>query len=377
MADDDGSERRWLIYGANGYTGRLTAAEAVARGLRPILAGRDAEPVRRLAEELGLEHRVFPLTDPGSLRAALTDVEAVLHCAGPFVETSRPMVQACLASAAHYLDITGEITVFEAVFARHEAACEAGVCLLPGVGFDVVPTDCLAARLAEALPDASELDLAFVNDRGGLSRGTARTMVKNLPHLGAVRRDGRIVPVPAAWKDRELLLPRPGGGELRRRVMTVPWGDVSTAYHTTGIPNIRVFTGVPPATLSWLRRLRPLIPLTGLGPVKRLIMARTERRFADQKGPDEATRESSRVFVWGEARTADGRRAVGTLTTPEGYTFTARAAVECVQRLLAASGSADAVPAGTHTPARAFGADLVEAIEGVKMGELRLESAAE
>jgi short subunit dehydrogenase-like uncharacterized protein len=373
MSDHDGAGRRWMIYGANGYTGRLTAAEAVARGLRPILAGRDAEPIERLAGELGLAHRVFPLTDPGSLRAALDDVAAVLHCAGPFVETSRPMVQACLASATHYLDITGEISVFESVFGRDGEAREAGVSLLPGVGFDVVPTDCLAARLAAALPDATELDLAFVSDRGALSRGTARTMVKNLPHLGAVRRDGRIVPVPAAWKDRELVLPRPDGGELRRLVMTVPWGDVSTAYHTTGIPNVRVYTGVPPATLRWLRRLRPLIPLTGLGPVKRLIMARTERRFARRKGPDEATRESGRVYVWGEAHSEDGRRAVGYLTTPEGYTFTARAAVECVQRLLAGTGAAGGVPAGTLTPSRAFGADLVEAVEGVEMGEVRVE----
>jgi short subunit dehydrogenase-like uncharacterized protein len=368
MADEDGARRRWLIYGANGYTGRLVAAEAVARGLAPVVAGRDAETVGRLAGELGLEHRVFPLTDPGSLRAALADVEAVLHCAGPFVETSKPMLAACLESRTHYLDITGEISVFESVFRRDEAAREAGITLLPGVGFDVVPTDCLAARLAEALPGAQELDLAFVPDRGELSRGTARTMVKNLPHLGAVRRDGKIVPVPAAWKDRELELPKPDGGTLRRRVMTVPWGDVSTAFHSTGIPNVRVFTGVPPSTLRWLRRLRPLIPLTGLAPVKGLIMARTEHRFARRRGPSEEVRETSRTWVWGEARHPDGRRAVGHLTTPEGYTFTARAAVECVQRLLAGG-----VPAGALTPSRAFGAGLVEAVEGVEMGEVKVE----
>ena len=355
-----------LIYGANGYTGELVARRAVEVGLRPLLAGRREEAVAGLAGELGLAHRAFPLSDPGSLRAALADVDAVLHCAGPFVDTARPMVAACLASRTHYLDITGEMVVFEGVLARDEEARHAGVTLLPGVGFDVVPTDCLAARLAAALPGASHLALAFVSDGGGLSRGTTRTMIRNLPHLGAVRRDGRIVPVPAAYDSRRLSIALPGGDVFTRWVMTVPWGDVSTAYHTTGIPNVRVYTGTPPKAIRRLRRLRWLLPLTGWGPVKRLLMARAERRFATRKGPDAETRERGRVVVWGEARHPDGRRAEGSLVVPEGYRFTAHAAVECARRVLAGC------EPGAHTPAGLFGPGLVESIEGVEVGDIRV-----
>jgi short subunit dehydrogenase-like uncharacterized protein len=358
---------RWLIYGANGYTGELVARQAVDRGLQPVLAGRDADAVARLAGELGLEHRAFPLTDPGSTRHGLADMAAVVHCAGPFIETSRPMVAACLDTATHYLDITGEIPVFEAVLGRDEAARRAGVVLLPGVGFDVVPTDCTAARLARALPGANDLELAFVSDGGELSRGTTRTMIKSLPHLGAVRRGGRIVPVPAAWEAKEIDIPLPDGRTLRRWVMSVPWGDVSTAFHTTGIPDVRLYTGTPPKAIRRLRRLRPLLPLLGWAPVKGLLLRLVERRFARRRGPDAEARERGRVYVWGRAADADGRTATATLVTPEGYAFTARSAVECLTRVLAG----DAEP-GARTPAGAFGPELVEAIDGVEVGELVL-----
>ena len=181
----------WMIYGANGYTGELAAREAVARGLRPVLAGRNGETVGALARELGLEHRAFGLDDPSALVRGIEGMAAVLHCAGPFVHTSRAMVAACLAARAHYLDITGEIAVFEKVLARGEQAREAGVALLPGVGFDVVPTDCLAARLAAALPDATELVLAFASNGAAISRGTQKTMIESLPHAGAY--DGLVI----------------------------------------------------------------------------------------------------------------------------------------------------------------------------------------
>jgi len=112
----------WMIYGANGYTGELTAREAVRRGQRPILAGRNAAAIEALARELGCESRVFDLDAPH-----LDGIQAVLHCAGPFSHTSKPMVNACLAAGAHYLDITGEIAVFESVFRRDADAKQRGI----------------------------------------------------------------------------------------------------------------------------------------------------------------------------------------------------------------------------------------------------------
>ncbi len=352
--------RTWMIYGANGYTGELVARRAVERGERPILAGRDAAAVEALAADLDLPARPFPLTDPGSARVNLVDVDAVLHCAGPFVHTSRPMVDACLGSHTHYLDITGEIGVFESILPRDAEAKRAGAALLPGVGFDVVPTDCLAARLAAALPGATHLELAFHSERGGVSRGTLKTMIESLPHAGAERRNGKIVPLPAVYDLKEIEL---SCGP--RWAMTLAWGDVSTAFHTTGIPNIRVYTGTPPAAARRLQRLRALLPVAGLGPVKALLKAWVDHR---DPGPDEETRKSARVYLWGRATDATGASVTGTLETPEGYAFTAESAVECTLRALA-GGPGFAGP-GAWTPSRAFGADLVAELPGVSVGEL-------
>ena len=351
------SDPRLLIYGANGYTGELVAEEAVRRGMRPILAGRNAEAVGALADRLGLESRVFGLDDPAAAAAGLEGVAAVLHCAGPFILTSKPMIAACLAAGAHYLDITGEIGVFESVQRRGDEARQAGIALIPGVGFDVVPTDCLAARLAAALPDATHLTLAFTSEGGSTSRGTLKTMVESLPYAGAVRKDGRIVPVPMAMDARKFDFTCGS-----RWAMTIPWGDVSTAFHTTGIPNIRVYSGAPPSAIKRMRRMRPFLPLAGLKPVKRTIQWWIGRTVT---GPDEEVRKSARVCLWGEVRNEAGETRRATMETPEGYAFTAMASVECADRVLAG-----AVAPGAWTPARAFGPDLVFELEGVTGGEV-------
>jgi len=347
----------WLLYGANGYTGELAAREAAGRGLKPVLAGRNAAAVGALAAELGLSHRAFPLDDPAALRAGIEGVSAVLHCAGPFVRTSRLMVEACLAAGASYLDITGEIAVFESVLSRSEEAKRAGVALLPGVGFDVVPSDCLAARLAAALPDAMELTLAFASTRGSISRGTMKTMIESLPYAGAIRRDGRIVPVPVAFDAREIDFP---GG--RRWAMTIPWGDVSTAWWSTGIPDIRVYNGMPRRTIRRMRRVSPLLPVLGWKPLKRFLQRQVEKRVT---GPSEEVRRTARVELWGEARNAAGRSVTSTLVTPEAYQLTAVTAVESAER--AARG--EVVP-GAWTPSKAFGKDYILGFPGVIAGPI-------
>jgi short subunit dehydrogenase-like uncharacterized protein len=359
-----GRPPRWMIYGATGYTGELVAREAVRRRLAPILAGRSAPAVEKLAGELGLEARVFALDDlhtPRQAAAALGGVAAVLHCAGPFVRTSAAMVQACLAGRVHYLDITGEIEVFEAVLAQGPAAREAGIVLLPGAGFDVVPSDCLASRLADALPGATELDLAFTaghRSQARVSRGTMKTMIESLPHAGAVRRAGRIVAVPIAYDVREIEF-----SCGRRWAMTIPWGDVSTAYHSTGIPNIRVYTGASRGAVRRARRLAPVLPLLAWKPVKRLLQRAVDLR---PSGPDETARQTGRVYLWGEVRDEKGQAVSATLETPESYQLTAFAAVAASERVAAGE-----VPSGAWTPSRAFGAHFVAELPGVVEGELR------
>lgn len=345
---------RLLVYGANGYTGELVAREAVRRGLAPLLAGRNMQRVAALASELGCEGRSFALDDPAALGRGLAGAGVVLHCAGPFSRTSRPMVDACLAARAHYLDITGEIAVFEAIFRRDEEAKRAGVALVPGIGFDVVPSDALAAELARALPGAVALDLAFASVGGGASRGTLVTALERIESGGYERRDGRLEPLAPAAATLEVDFPGLG----RRTVMAIPWGDLATAWRTTGIGNLRTFMAVPPRSVRRLRRLRPLLPLLGLGPVKRVAQALV-RRFVT--GPGDAERASGRVFLWGRARDAAGGEVVRTLSVPEGYSFTASAAVEAARRALAG----DVAP-GAWTPTQAFGRALVDAVDGVR-----------
>jgi short subunit dehydrogenase-like uncharacterized protein len=344
-----------LLYGANGYTGRLILNECLARGLRPILSGR-SESVRELAEAHGLDSRIVGLDDSAKLRRALAGVRAVLHAAGPFSRTSPPMADACLAAGAHYLDITGEIGVFEELAARTEAARAKGVMLLPGVGFDVAPTDCLAAHLKRLLPDAVRLRLAF-QSTGGVSRGTATTMVENAGRGGAIRRDGRITPVPPGWKTIRMDL---GKGPVD--VTTIPWGDVATAWYSTGIPDIEVYTRTSAALRLALKSSRHFAWLLASEPVQRWLKGRIRRRAP---GPDETARARGVSRVRGEVQNATGKRVAALLTGPDGYTMTARTAVAALARTL----DGGATP-GFRTPSLAFGPDFILSIEGVTREDL-------
>ncbi|HEU5218432.1 MAG TPA: saccharopine dehydrogenase NADP-binding domain-containing protein [Gemmatimonadales bacterium] len=344
-----------LIYGATGYTGRLILAECLFRGLTPILSGR-SEAVGELARSHGLEARIVGLEDPAALRRALEGVAAVLHCAGPFSRTSRPMADACLASGSHYLDITGEIGVFEALAGRNAEARAAGVMLLPGIGFDVVPSDCLAAHLKARLPDATRLTLAFESS-GGLSRGTATTMVENISRGGAIRTGGRITPVPAGWKT---ILVDLGRGPVE--VTTIPWGDVATAWYSTGISDIEVYTRTNARLRAGLKASRYLGWLLASGPVQRLLKGRIR---SGAPGPDDAARARGVSRVYGEVVNPEGTRARARLTGPEGYTMTARTAVSALVRILAG----EATP-GFRTPSLAFGPDFVLSITGVTREDL-------
>jgi len=344
-----------LLYGATGYTGRLILERCLSRGLRPVLGGR-GEGVSALGETHGLEARIADLENAPLLRRSLEGIGVVLHCAGPFSRTSKPMADACIAGAAHYLDITGEIGVFEALAARSEAARAAGVMLLPGVGFDVVPSDCLAAHLKRRLPDAGWLRLAFESS-GGLSRGTATTMVENVARGGAVRRGGRIVPVPAAWKTRVVDL---GDGAVR--VTSIPWGDVATAWYSTGIPDIEVYTRMGAGRRRLLRATRYLGRLLAARPTQRWLKARIR---GGAPGPSARARAAGTSRILGEAGNAAGRTVRSRLRGPEGYTLTVHTAVAALERVLAGQ----AKP-GFQTPSLAFGPDFVLTVDGVVREDL-------
>ncbi len=341
----------WLLYGANGYTGALIAHEARARGMTPILAGRNRDAVVSLAQELHLPYRVFALDDANTLRNALHEVGLVLHCAGPFSRTARAMAQACIANGTHYLDITGELAVFEQLARMDKTARAANVMLLPGIGFDVVPTDCLAAHLKMRLPGATHLTLAW-RGIGRASRGTTRTALEGAGQGGAIRRDGKIIPVPAAHKTRQVDF---GRGPVT--VVSIPWGDVSTAFYSTGIPNIEVYTAFPASMRRAMIASRYAKFLLNAKPVQRALAAQIKRL---PPGPTAEERARGLSLVWGEVRDAQNNTRVSRLKTPEGYELTMLTALAAVEKIL----RGESKP-GFQTPSLAFGADFILQIPNV------------
>ncbi len=342
----------WMIYGANGYTGELITRRAAAQGLKPILAGRTASKVQPLAESLGLPFRIFSLDDAEEVAGQIEDCTLVLHAAGPFIHTARPMMEACLRSRTHYLDITGEIPVFERAAALGEKAAKAGIMIMPGTGFDVVPTDCMAVFLKEQLPDATHLQLAFASQGTRFSRGTALTMAENLGKSSAVRQNGVITKVPMGHKIMNVAF----ADDFERFVMTIPWGDVSTAYYSSGIPNIETYTAVHPKTYRFVKWQKYFGWFLRLPAVK----ARARKRvLKGPAGPSEEQRKKGRSLVWGRVTNAKGETRTARSIMPEGYTLTAITSLMIVGRVL----KGQAQP-GFQTPAKAYGHNLLLEVEG-------------
>lgn len=349
----------WLIYGANGYTGRLLVEEAVKRGHRPVLAGRSAAKVAEVAARYQLESHAFDLGQTDKLRAVLHGKALVVHAAGPFAETSAPMVEACIAEGVSYLDITGELEVFAQIFARDGAARIAGIALLPGVGFDVVPTDCLARHVAERVPGATHLEIAIAA-LGSLSTGTAKSMLRGAGAGGFVRREGKLVAHPFGKGVRTVRF-----SDRARTVVPIPWGDLETAYRTTRIPNITTLAAISSRAGKALELSWPLLWATG--PLSRRVLGsaafqQRASRWVEQKfpGPDAAARAAGKSWIWARASDDRGSEAQAWLETLEGYTFTAVATVRAVERVLADE------PVGALTPALAFGKDFVLELEGTR-----------
>jgi short subunit dehydrogenase-like uncharacterized protein len=345
---------RWMIYGANGYTGALIAERAVAQGHRPILAGRSQPSIRALAENLGCEHRVFALERTDEVVEQLRDVQLVLNAAGPFIETSKRMVAACLRTRTHYLDLAGEIDAIESTYERDADARSTGCVLLPAVGFSAVPLDCLATRLCTELPGATQIELAF--DGYELSAGTAKTYVLQMAAGGAVRRQGKLVRVPLRWNPRDITF-----RDRTAATIAVPYGELASVYRSTGVPDIDVMFA-PTAQLYPLVRFGlPFSRMLRLRPLRKLAMRAARYIFV---GPDAAERGARVTQLWGRATDASGRAVIATAVTGEPYAFTINCTMAIIRRL------ERALPApGALTPSMAFGWQLLDELGG----DIRIE----
>lgn len=344
----------YLLYGANGYTAGLVIEESLRQGIKPVLAGRNRQKTEELAQRYGLKYLVFGLDDAAGVDKALTGFRVLLNCAGPFIHTAKPLVEACIRNGVHYLDITGEIPVFELVKSYDQTAKASNVGLMSGVGFDVVPTDCAAKYLHARLPSATRLKLAFASVGGSISHGTMLTMVENLGSGGAIRQEGKIIPKPIGHKG--LLV---NFGAKTRFCMTIPWGDISTAFTTTGISNIETYTA---ATRGSFRMMK-LAPL--FNPILRTSWVKNQFRnyiHRNIKGPTPEQNEHGRSLVWGEVMDVHGNRFEVRLEGPEGYKLTAVASVYITRYFLEKE-----VPAGYHTPAGLMGYELFTSLPGTTL----------
>ncbi|KVH54884.1 saccharopine dehydrogenase [Burkholderia sp. MSMB1072] len=328
-----------MIYGAYGYTGELVVREAVRQGMRPIIAGRDAKKLEPLADAFGLETRAFEVA---KAKANLENVAVVLNCAGPFSTTAVAFVEACIASHVHYVDITGEIPVFQFCHAQDARAADAGIVLCPGAGFDIVPTDSLAAALKARMPDAARIDLAFSFGTKP-SIGTAKTILESAASGGLIRRNHRLVSVPNAWRIKRI--PFPGG---TRWGVSIPWGDVFTAGVSTGVPDGLVYCALP-LTLGLTMRLTNFTRrLFAVRAVSQALDRLARRVFAG--GPDAGARDVQRTEFWAQATNVQGRTATMTMSAPNVYAMTADTALAIANRCLTASG-----PGGYRTPSMLMG----------------------
>lgn len=334
-----------IIYGAYGYTGELIVRQAKESGLTPLLSGRSAQKLEAIAKQYDLPFQPCDLSDPAGLDALLNGAKVMIHAAGPFIHTSAPMVEACLRNGVHYTDITGEIAVFQQAQARDAEAKAKGVMLLPGTGFDVVPSDCLAAHLKARMPDATSLVLAFYSS-GRSSRGTSLTVVEGMGMGGAIRKDGKLKAVPDAFDIQRFDF---GGKHLT--AVTIPWGDVFTAYFSTGIPNIRVYMAMPEKVAKGLRFGRWFGWLTR----SEWFKERLRRKIRSGKpGPTDAERAKSFTQLTGTVTNDKGESLTSSIRTPEGYTLTAITAVHIAKEV--ANGN---FKAGFQTPARVYGSSLI------------------
>lgn len=344
----------WMIYGAYGYTGELIAREAKRQGERPILAGRDAARIASLSSELELPSRVFSLETPSAVVDALRGVRLVLNCAGPFSHTAFAMMRAALAANAHYLDITGEIDILEGVHGLGAEAKAAGVVLCPGVGFDVVPTDCIALMLKKAMPDAASLALGFDTTDREMSAGTTKTLVEALGKGGKVRRGGQLADFPLGGGLRRIDF---GRGE--KLAMPIPWGDAASAYYTTGIPDITVYAPVSPLLAAFARLTPALAFLLRPEFVQKRITQVIGKKI---KGPDEEARGAGRSWVWGEAQNPKGERHEIRIVTLNGYALTVHSALAAVRFILE-----NDCPPGSWTPAALMGENLILSLPGTSL----------
>lgn len=345
------SKNTLIVYGSYGYTGRLIVAELKAKKFNVILSGRNRDALQKQAEETGYPHQVVDINDPVALKNLLQQANLVVHCGGPFRFTAKQMVNACLETRTHYTDITGEWQVFELLAGYDGAAKQAGIQIMPGTGFDVVPSDCLAVHLKKRLPSATHLQLAFAMVPGGMSRGTKKSMAESLGYGGIVRKNNELVPFTLGKDVLDLDF-----GKFTTKTTRIQWGDISTAWRSTGIPNIEVFAGANTGSIRGLRISNYIGGLLRQRWLKNFLLRKIDKGSA---GPSEQHLETGKCYLRGQVWDANGHTKVSLFNGPNAYLLTAKTAVLIAEKIMTGNFNA-----GYKTPAMQYGEDLALEING-------------
>jgi len=352
--------KKLIIYGAYGYSAKLILENLIKNDVKPMLAGRDEYKLRKVANDYDCDFVVFDLEDQEKIKENLKGYHTVLNCAGPFKYTAEKFFKACIETCTNYLDITGEIPVLEKAWTYNEQAKEKGITILPAVGFDVIPTDCLAAKLKEEMPEAISLKLGFDGKGNKMSRGTNLTTLEIIDEESKIRRDGKILTIPIGELVYEIK-----NDKIEFQGIAIPWGDVSSAYYSTGIPNIEVFLGVNKAAFASRRLFAAGKSILGINFVKDFLMKQISKRMS---GPSAYERQKASMIVWGEVENENGEKLFEAYRFIDGYELTGRGAAEAVIKVMNKE-----VEKGTQTPSLAFGYEFMEQFVIEDIAEMRIK----
>ena len=336
-----------LVYGANGYSAKLIIVELISKSIKPILSGRNEAALKELSHKYDCEYKAVDLNDNEKLDAALNGVHTVLNCAGPFKFTAKEIMEACLRCKCNYLDITGEIPAMYLAFFLNQKAKEKGIVFLPSVGFDIIPTDCLAKRLSEKMPDATHLKLGFSNKGGKISRGTWLTTLEFLGGTGRIRRDGKMVESNIGEFTVDFKIK-----DFSFCGISIPWGDVYSSYQSTKIPNVEVYLALPRILVKSKALLLFFLSFLKISLIKNVVALFMKKILT---GPSKTKRDSTKTYVWGRVENAKGNMIEEVYQFMEGYNLTAKGAAECVERVLK-----NTLKPGTYTPSLAFGSEFMD-----------------
>jgi short subunit dehydrogenase-like uncharacterized protein len=336
-----------ILYGANGYSAKLILGELLKRGIEPVIAGRNSYAINTVANKYNLTSHIFSLNDYPVVLDNLNEAHTLLNCAGPFSETAEILMDACLETKTNYLDITGEIKIFEEAWKRNENSIKAGITILPGIGFDVVATDCISKKLKEEMPDAVSLKLGIAAKKSKISRGTLIVSINQFGENSIVREKGKLVPIDRGSKTMTIDF-----GLFKSEAMAVQWGDVSNAFYSTGIPNIEVYLSLPSILIKLMKHSKYFKKFIGSDFTKQNLIRFVSRNIT---GPNEKQRSKAGLFIRGEVENIKGEKLEQVYEFPDGYALTSKSAVEIVTRVLK-----NDVKPGTQTPSLAFGSSFMD-----------------